>query len=335
MSESDEAKESTARIAIFPKAQGSVAVAIIGVQHLIVSLAQHSASHLSNLLSKAAAAPGSLERFSYTDSQGYHNEVFMAYWLHEADYQTWLKSEAVSSWISQLGLQDTDVGIWLEVMTPPIDQYQYGAPVVQKDGLATLGELAKSEKFGYWGGYRDRVPASAYDKFESPLDSMPDRKLKSTKGKRLTLQIPDNVCFIREGQDWSRAGDEERAVWRETMDEVVKSWTGILVERSGDSGTFNLRSMQNIDPINNSTLDKQTQVAFLLSLSGIEKAARTWKEHLQVHASLIKMFREAKFKPTMNIWAEMFILKSQDFSPIYINCHSETGLLPYFDVTEI
>lgn len=330
MSSNSAAKESTARTAVFPGADGNVAVAIIGIQHREPKIVKEVASTLGQLMS-AGFKPGNLERFEFLDPQNYSNEVFIGYWLHERDFKAWRESEDVANWIENLSLDVGAPGVWLEVMTAPVDRYQYGAPVVQKDGLATLGELAKSDKFGYWGGYRDRVPASVNDRFESPLPGLPKAALKQSIGQRIQLSIPDNVCFIREGQDWSKAGEEERNVWKTTMDEVVRSWTGILVERAADSGTLNLRSMNDLDAASGERLDKQTQVAFLLSLDGIERAARTWKEHLAVHSSLIRMFREATFKPTMNIWAEMFILKTGDMKPLYVNCHPHTGLLPYFD----
>jgi hypothetical protein len=79
---------------------------------------------------------------------------------------------------------------------------------------------------------------------------------------------------------------------------------------------------------------RQSQLAFLLSLGHIEKAARTQQVHLNVRDAFIRMYTEPKFTPRMHIWVELHIVKHDQLQVEYVNCHPKTGLLPFFEPLE-
>lgn len=321
------------RTAIFPAHVGRVAYGIFGIQAKTAADAAPFVAEWKELFWNPGG-PGALERFRYTDPQGYACDLFLAGWLDAQEHARWFARRDVQAWWRGLpDGPDSPVGFWREVMTPHKDYFQYGAGVDEKAGFATLGEIVPSEKFGYWGGYRDRVPASAHDKFLTPLDGIPEPAVRETRGRRLSVRIPDNICFIREGQGWDRSGAEERRIWKEKMEGVVDEWVSYLRDNPAETGCLSLRFCREQDVTTGADREKQSQIAFLLSLRHIERAARTVHTHLAVKDTLTAMYREPKFEPRMHIWVEMFILKSRDLETEYVNCHPQTGLLPYFDAT--
>jgi aldoxime dehydratase len=164
---------------------------------------------------------------------------------------------------------------------------------------------------------------------------MPDQVARETLGRRLTVETPDNICFIREGQAWDGAGAEERKIWLETMEPVVDRWVTMLRDKPQETGCLSLRFCREVDPDSGKVLERQSQVAFLLSLRHIEKAARTTHTHLSVKKAFTDMYTEPKFEPQMHIWVEMLITKEGDLATEYVNCHPMTGLLPYFESREV
>lgn len=319
------------RTVVFSDDVSRVAYAVFGVQARTAAEAAPYAHALRDLFLRPDG-PGTLERFHYMDPQGFHCDVFLAGWLRAQWYHDWFAQPAVRSWWDNLPCRaDQSVGFWREVMTPHKDYFQYGAGVDRKAGFAALGDIVPSEKFGYWGGYRDRVPGSAHDKFITPLNTVPEPVFQDTLGKRLSIRIPDNICFIREGQSWDQSGDEERRIWKENMEPVVADWVGFLRDNPTETGCLSLRFCREQDVKTGADQEKQSQIAFLLSLRHIERAARTAHTHLAVKDRLMQMYREPKFTPQMHIWVEMFILKSDDLETEYVNCHPSTGLLPYFE----
>ena len=161
------------RTAVFSDDVGRVAYAVFGVQAKTAAEAAPFTEALRGLFLRPSG-PGALERFHYVDAQGFHCDVFLAGWLQTQSYLDWFAQTDVRSWWEGLPCSaEAPVGFWREVMTPHKDYFQYGAGVDRKAGFAVLGDLVPSDKFGYWGGYRDRVPASAHDKFITPLHAVP------------------------------------------------------------------------------------------------------------------------------------------------------------------
>jgi hypothetical protein len=274
-----------------------------------------------------------LERLHYRDAQGCHCDVFLGGWLDAEGYRAWFATPEVAAWWRALPCAaGSEIGVWREVMTPHKDYFQYGAGVEEVAGFASLGTVVPSDKFGYWGGYRDRIPASAHDKLLTPLDRTPEPVPRETRGLRLSVIIPDNLCFIREGQGWDRAGPAERAVWTERMESVVDAWIAYLTDHPAETGCLSLRFCREQDVETGADRARQSQVAFLLSLRHIERAARTAHTHLAVKDTLMGIYKAPPFEPTMHIWVETFILKQDDLETEYVNCHPATGLLPYFEV---
>ncbi len=70
------------------------------------------------------------------------------------------------------------------------------------------------------------------------------------------------------------------------------------------------------------------------SLGHIEHAARTQPTHLAVRDTFLKMHADMSFEPQMHIWVEVFVLKADELQTEYVNCHSRTGLLPYFELRD-
>ncbi len=278
----------------------------------------------------AADGPQHLEHLRYVDEQGAHCEVYLAYWTDRARYRRWRDGAAFCTWWQSVPLQGP-VGCWREIIDAGRDYYQYGAGVPQAGGLSALAELVPCDKFGYWGGYRDRVPASVHDDFAPALSEMPPRVVRETLGRRLRIEAPDNLCFIREGQGWDQASVQEREIWQAQMTSVVDRWVGALHDQPAETGCFSLRFCQELDVKTQVVMEKQSQLAFLLSLAHIERAARTSHAHLAVKKTFTDMVTEPRFTPRMHIWVEMLIVKRGELDTEYLNCHPLTGLLPYFE----
>lgn len=312
------------------------------VAHVIFGLQARSSEEIGALreelraLLQRAHAPGTVEHARYRDPQGWHCELLLAYWLDAADYSAWSMAPEVLGWWQQLpGAASPSVGVWREAMVAPLTRFQYGAGSDHLAGLVTLTGVEPSAKFGYWGGYRDRIPDSATDKFLSPLSAVPDLIVRETHGRRLRVVTPDNLCYLREGQGWDDAGSEERSIWQEQMEPTVADWTATLRDDPQRTGCLSVRCCREHDANSGQPLERQSQAVFALSLHHIERAARTIPTHLAVKDTFTRMHAEAKFAPRMHVWVEMLILKAGDLVADYVNCHPHTGLLPYFEALDV
>ncbi|MGE0486446.1 MAG: phenylacetaldoxime dehydratase family protein [Gammaproteobacteria bacterium] len=316
------------RIVDFGDDATHMVIALLGVQGR--DEAEHAA-FLATLrgLAGAAHGPQRLEAGHHVDGAGSPTTLAMAYWTDRTRMREWWRSAAVAAWWQGLPA-DGEAGWFCERMTIPKARFNYAAGTEDRHGSAATLPLAPCRTFGYWGAYRDRLPASDDDPFESPLAAAPTPRAIETRGRRLTLQVPDNLCYIREGQGWADCGAEERAVWNDQMKDVVDTWVGRLAADPAATGCLALRDLAEFDAHSGAPLERRSQIAFLLSLGHIERAARTDPAHLAVHRAFVQMYREPRFTPRMHVWVEVGILKSDEFEAEYVNCHPETGLLPFF-----
>lgn len=316
------------RIVGFPDGVTHVVLALFGVQS---GTGEDHAAFVRDwqAVADTGGAVDRVERAVWTDGAGQASTLLVAYGTDAAAWRTWWSGAAAQSWWQGLP-QDGPCGYWREVMTVPAERFNYAAGTEDRVGSAGVLPLHPCATFGYWGAYRDRLPASAEDAFESPLAAAPAPVVRDTRGRRVRVVAPDNLCFIREGQGWGGCGAEERAVWDEQMNPVIDTWVARLGADPVQTGCLSIRDVAECDPGSGADHPRRSQFAFLLSLGHIEQAARTDPAHLAVHGAFVKMYREPRFTPQMHVWVELAVLKRDELDAEYVNCDPGTGLLPFF-----
>ena len=321
------------RIVRFPNGTTKLVVMVFGVQGPDM-VAQSGFVEKCHELAQLDNGPGRLERGQTIDSAGVPTSLLIAYWTDPDIARRWWDCSEVANYWQALPIDKT-TGFFFERMTVPHERFNYAAGTEDRHGSAAVLPIEASATFGYWGAYRDRLPASKYDAFESDLSTVPTPAAKDTTGRRLGIRIPNNLCYIREGQGWANCGVEERQIWDEQMDGVIDSWVSRLARDPVATGCLSIRDCREHDAQSMGPIDRRTQIAFLLSLSHIEQAARTDPAHLAVHGAFVKMYAQPTFTPRMHVWVEIGVMKSDEIETQYVNCHPMTGLLPFFPMVDI
>lgn len=323
------------RIVSFPNGVNHLVFGMYGIQSPDATARQRFIEELSAHC-KAEGGPGRIELCHFTDNTGMECAMLLTYATDSAKHQAWWQNNTVQQWwLTTTNTADSDTGYWREVLHTDKDHFNYAAGVEDKVASAAVLPLAPSKTFGYWGAYRDRIPASTKDEFLSEFESTPPMREHDTKSRRLKVNIPDNICLIREGQGWGKCEAEEKAVWDDQMAAVVDEWVGFLDSDPDVTGCLAVRKCTEHEVKDGSPHPRQCQIAFLLSLGHIEHAARTHIAHLAVHKAFVKMYREPTYDPQMHVWVEVHILKEKDLETEYVNCHNRTGLMPFFEVEEV
>ena len=333
--EQDEGEDHPGQVAVFPKDAACMIFGLFGVQSRDQSEARQWADELHARLGRGDGEAKHIERGRFVDRWGYHTELVMGYFLgedayadaHDADFRAW--------WDALPCDAGSDIGFFKEVAHCPKDYFEYATGGPDRVAAAALLELQGSGKFGYWGAYRDRIPASIRDKFLPSIEKMPQERNDATKGRRLTVTTPDNMCFIREGQGHANTGPEEREYWDTTMDNKVNRWIQYLGDDPAKTGCISIRNCEEYEVETGETNERYCQNAFLISLSHIERAARTVCAHVELRGGLFGMFSQATFVPQMHLYVEVLILQSDDMEIEYVNCHPKTGFLRFFEGRDV
>lgn len=128
-------------------------------------------------------------------SQG--SRVWVAYWTDHKAYQATLQSLDLAKIWRDLGPEKEDIGLWMEHFVAPLERLETNyARLDHQPGLAQLPrtEQPSHDLTAYWGAGRDRIPASAHDRFETPKDVTVPIDTPRGFGERLTGTNYDNMC---------------------------------------------------------------------------------------------------------------------------------------------
>jgi aldoxime dehydratase len=277
------------------------------------------------------------EIMRFTDEAGELNAVVVAYWLDATRHGRWSAGADFPKWFSAPErIHSGEFGYWRETIAVPYDRHEtlYSASNYRIGFGRTPGSSIESTTTnGYFGAARDRIPISAIDPLESPLTAMPPKPREiNSRGRRLRVATPHNMTALRSGQFWASAGPEQLDDYERNLKPKLMRGMNFLLDHKRETGTLALRVMANLDK--DGTERPETSVlAYFLSLGQLEAWAESHETHLDIYRHAIAMNRKFKEKREVVTWHEVFILPTATGFE-YVNCHSKTGVLPYFDLLE-
>jgi len=282
---------------------------------------------------KSESAPSFVTRAQYVDSSGYENHLFIAYWNSQNAFDAWWQSTPFAEWWEDDARLKGDTGLWREVFTVPVNRLETLFSSQNPTGAATLGQPFGEpvREHNYWGGMRDRIPASAdNDLLESAIgDSLPKVKLPESRGKRLRASIPSNFCLIRSGQNWSDSSDKELETYLDVVRPNLTAGMAFLRDNPMETGCASCRLMDETN-LDGSAAAQSFGLALFVSMKHLEDWSKTHPTHLAIFNSFFKMLDAHQGQVDLKLWHEVLIVDGSNSICEYVNCHPGTGLLPYF-----
>ncbi|MDP9867945.1 MULTISPECIES: phenylacetaldoxime dehydratase family protein [Streptosporangium] len=275
-----------------------------------------------------AHAPVTYEHATHVDRRGYTNDVLLAYWLDAGAEKAWSAAHPLGSWADPgLTAAGGPIGLWTEVLWAPPDHfetsYSYDSP---SWGLASQFPAALNVCHSYPGSMRDRIAAAEDGGLAGEVASVQAGPVDSA-GRHLVVATPRNLCFIRSPQGWRHCPDDERAWFEERVLPVYREGVGYLTEHPDETGCLSACLAEL--PVSNDERVQTTTLAWFLSLSHLEQWAHSHPTHLAIYKSAGELI--ARFAPEINVTLghEVYVPPEGGLME-YLNCHDQTGLLPYF-----
>ncbi|KAI4853370.1 hypothetical protein E4T44_00878 [Aureobasidium sp. EXF-8845] len=324
--------------------------AVFGVQHQQPMTDGQTAviSELHGLLDNSAGQVDMLidEQHNFEAEGKPHATTFVAYWLDVEDYESWAISSSVQRFWDNLV---DDAGVWREVMKVPTSRYMFAANQNFRWGLTSLiDKLRASNDEGYWGVYRHRI-GSKDDTFTSPFVTAskakrsPDRRVlgvpsrgprnsdKIIRGRVCVQGVPNNICFVREGQRQPNVAQEELGLWLENVAPHARSWIEHLDSHREKNGVLSFSThVSQQSKLNDSDAAETDQLAYFLDLAHFEASGRAFKGHVQLRKTVMEMYGPGGPMEGIGkaeLYVELLILKSDEFHAEYVGCLEGTGLM--------
>jgi len=264
-------------------------------------------------------------------------QTVLGYWLSKQTFHDWKGLKEVSQWIGgQKALGD--VGYFHEVAFFPPERWESiiaGSAGNHYPGIAVLAKnsvdeasskVSLSEKIvhDYLGSMRDRIPISVSDPLDSSLDKLDQIRKSETRGKSIKVIPPPNIAVTYASQNWAATVGEEREIYEKKIAPVLAKGLAHLNTHPIDSNCVSARLLLDLDGTNSVGL------AFFLSLADLEH----WGWNHTTHGAVYNTFKldyVMKGRANLKISHEIGVTPQNDLDLLYVNCHEDTGFLPFFE----
>lgn len=313
-------------VARFRPSVTRVAMTYFGVQHPPAPEPPATATVHAALADLASAAehpdgPSRTDRAYYVDEAGYPTHLTVCYWDDPARHERWLAS-AAPMWLDERRAPG-EAGFFVESVRPAVARFETLFSNDRLEGIAGLAEALSGEvsEHGYWGGARDRLPLAQTD----PLEPHGLPALDGDGPRRL-VRGQHNLCLIRSGQDWSDTDGDERRMYLDEVEPVLRAGMDFLRDHGRAIGCYANRYLRIVDADGNPT-DKSFGMSWWRCLADLDDWAKDHPTHKAIFAQAMRYLGALGPAARLRLHHEVTVAEAADQYFAYLGCHRDTGML--------
>ena len=270
----------------------------------------------------APDAPGHWDRASYTDEAGFTNIISIAYWDAPQRFDAWFAAQG-RGWTADARAGEP-VGYFIEIVRPAVERYEtLFSSTDRAEGIAVLsdGMSETVQEHAYWGGARDRIPLSQTDALEP--GGFPR---VVAEGARRRVIPHDNLCLIRSGQDWTDTEAEERRMYQEDVEPVLRAGMEFIRDEGLSIGCIANRYMRVLGTDGKPT-DKSFGMSWWTSLGALEQWSESHPTHVAIFGAAMRYLMKLGPAAKLRLYHEVTVAAADEQFFEYLNCHDRTGML--------
>ncbi|MEP6241476.1 phenylacetaldoxime dehydratase family protein [Erythrobacter sp.] len=267
---------------------------------------------------------------NFVDTQGYSTAMAVCYWLDEDDYSAWL--EKFDLWWGAHDPEALENGLWFESFSvpPPYRETNLFQEYLRGVSACPMTRIEPMSESGYWGAARDRFSASAHDDFspEQNVELQYDPHRDTLRKHIKVSDIPSQLCVIRSGVTWANCGEEQLESYETNLKPKLDKGMTYLRENPVDTGCCSLRQVTCLEA-DGSAQEEAYSLGIFLTYRHLERWAHDHPTHLAIYTRALAERKKYQENLELLTYHEICVL-NEDVRFEYINCHPDTGLLPYF-----
>jgi aldoxime dehydratase len=261
------------------------------------------------------------DRAQYIDEFGFTNVISIGYWDDPHTYSDW-SARHCTGWAGG-AFSDPSVGTFLEALTPAVERFEtlFSADVPEGVAGVAQGMSVPIQEHAYWGSMRERIPLSQTDEM-SPRGAP---KIV-TAGLHQLVTPHENICLIRSGQDWSATDAEERRMYIEDVEPILRAGMAFLRDEGLAVDCFANRYMTVVDAAGH-PMEKSFGMSWWRSLAALERWAESHPTHVAIFGAAMKYLGTLGPAAKLRLYHEVTVASADEQYFEYYNCHSRTGML--------
>jgi aldoxime dehydratase len=316
-----------AAVARFKPKVTRVVMAYFGVQFRDDALAvatgalERVGATLGNGTFAVANAPGSWDRARYVDEAGFNNVLSIGYWDDPVVFDAWFAAHG-KAWADGSFAQD-GVGTFTEVVRPAVERFETLFSGDTPEGVAVIadGLSGAIQEHAYWGGARDRMPLSQTHDL-APVG----RPRVVTEGLHRRVTPHENLCLIRSGQDWTSTEADERRMYEQDVEPVLRAGMDFLRDEGLKIGCYANRYLTVLNA-EAQAIEKSFGMSLWKSLAALERWAESHPTHVAIFGAAMKYLGALGPAAKLKLYHEVTVAAAHEQFFEYFNCHDRTGML--------
>jgi len=297
-----------------------VVMAYFGAQHRDAPQATDAALRQLATRFDAERGPGHWDRCRYVDEAGFDTVICTAYWDDPARFDAWFAQHG-AAWTREAR---QGVGTFSEIVRPDVRRYEtlFSAPD-RREGIAHLAHGMSDVvlEHAYWGGARDRIPASQTDALQPSGTPQIVRD-----GALLTVRPHEHLCLIRSGQDWSDTEADERRMYQRDVEPVLRAGMNFLRDDGLAVGCYANRYVR-VETRDGQPTEKSYGMSWWKSLAALERWAESHPTHVAIFGAAMKYLSTLGPAAKLKLYHEVTVARADEQFFEYLGCHERTGLL--------
>jgi len=299
----------------------------IGVQAPTADAGANDFSELKALLERNAEVLHS-EHAYHDDGEGFRNDILLVYWKSSQSFGKWRAEKAVKEFVARE--RNHEAGVWIEALSAPAGHFETSYSTgTARWGISRHHSTREDPTHAYYGAMRDRIDAAEDGGLPGAVGRL-NRELRAqTRGRHLSLELPENLCFIRTVQGWSECSMEEKDFFMKHTYPVYQRGVEYLRTHPLETNCISARLVT--DAAHGPDQPQTETLAWFLSLTDLE--AWTWNHptHAAIFNTFMKHAEKFNFDVNILLGHEVLVLPKNGVHAEYNNCHHSTGFLRFFE----
>lgn len=308
----------------------TLVMALLGVQASGDGAERAACSGLRQIIASLQANDGPVHHdlTHYVDECGYVNMIAIAYWPDRAAYERWANQLEIDAWWRAPERLTDGLGWFREIMFPTEERYEtlFSSPDRLEGGGVAQGHVSgEIVEHGYWGSMRDRLPLSQADAMP-PSGALTIVEGKPRSRQRVRVQGHANLAMIRSGQDWTDTTGDERGLYCNDIEPVLRAGMEFLCDGGTTVGCYANRYMRHVDATGK-PFEKTFGLSYWHSLADLERWAESHPTHVEIFGTFMRVVQALNVQLQLRLYHEVAVLATDQQQYEYVNCHARTGIL--------
>jgi hypothetical protein len=313
----------------YPADQPECVFAQVGVQALQPESGQPRFARLLDLARVAGdGQPQHTELGWQIDAARHRNDVALFYWKHARDMERFWARDDVQAWFDEPFMDG--VGWWRESLHAPVSALDANYSVERATwGSGRYVPQTLEQFHGYYGSMRDRTVDFLAGRADAEPGGIRFVDGVQSRGRRLRVEPPDKVCFIRGAFGWDQALPDEQRAFMDEMFPVYRAGADYLRDHPLETNCISARMIEEVHTGGSNFVQSET-LAWFLTLRDLERWTHRHPTHAAIYAGVFKLMQKFDFRMRLNLGHEVVVVPAGNARLEYANCHPASGFLPFF-----